>query len=288
MLPNRLYGRKHEWEEVSAGFNRTMQGTAELLLLMGDAGIGKTALIGEVAAMASARGATVIACRTDAQAQTVAYTTVSGLLAEFIQQILARPAEEVNAWRQRLTTVPAGNTALLLRTIPTLALILEQPEERHAELSDLHHLLRRNLQKFLTLIAEFAQPLVMIVDDAHEADLELESQYAGADHPWPIWVIIWACRGRSGNTKFGMFIDELSSSKGARASCCNCLLTVADTGRPAGDTFHAPDEHIGVLAQLLHTKTLGNLFLREFLQFFLVDQRLIYFLTVSSAPGAGI
>lgn len=279
LLPNRLYGKKNEWKQALDGLNRILQGASEMFILTGDAGIGKTTLLGEMEAVARDRGATVLTYRADHQAQAITYATISGLLTDFIQQLCARPAEQVKTWQSRLVGAFAGNMAPLLRTIPALTLLYDQPEERHAELTDMQHRLSVSLQKFLALIAEFEQPVVMIVDDAHHADLESLQLMRTLiqDYPWPVGIVWVYCNG-SIDEKFSAILNEASSSELSSSNLLHLSpLTVDDTCCLLQDTFHAPYKSIGELAKLLHTKTLGNpFFLREFLRS-LVDQRLIYF-----------
>lgn len=276
LLPQRLYGRARDVERLLHAFDLACGGSAQLLLLSGASGIGKTSLVGALAGPAMARGATVIASRAEeGHGQRGPYGAVISALEDFVHQVLARDAGQLSPWRSRLGLALAGTTAPLIQRIPDLAQIIDAPPDAAAEASDPKALLALALQRFVRAIAEPGHPLVIFLDDAHWADAESWQllQHAADDRERCLLVL---CAYRDDAIADDRLRDLLASVPGDQRLAL-APLGLADTGHFLADALHTAPEQVRELAALMHAKTHGNaFFLRELLRS-LYDRGLVAF-----------
>ncbi|MDQ6670742.1 MAG: AAA family ATPase, partial [Chloroflexota bacterium] len=152
----RLVGREREQAEVTDAFEAALAGSGRLLLLSGEAGIGKTRLAQELAALASRRGCLVATGRCyEAQLGVAFYYPFMEALATVYA---AAPAELREALPERWP--------YLQRLLPDIFPVAIQPTSEAAD--QLHRLLRA-VTGFLHGCAARARE-VLLLDDVQWAD----------------------------------------------------------------------------------------------------------------------
>jgi hypothetical protein len=165
----RFVGRDLELEALSAALDHTRTHGSSLHLVRGASGIGKTALVEEVARRARSRGAIVLRGRCHPQ------DALSARGLDAVVDALGRHVARAQA-AERAALVPSPEPALarmfptltdVLPTAPERALItMPGKEERQAALGALARILAR---------VAAARPLLILVDDLHWADDETGS-----------------------------------------------------------------------------------------------------------------
>ena len=266
LLPQKLYGREHDVDRLLHAFDQACSGVAQLLLISGASGIGKTSLVGELVGPATARGATFISSKAEeGHRQSGSYAAVIIALEDFVHQLLARDSRQITAWSNKLTMALSGNTAQLIRSIPDLAQIIEAPSDVASAASDPKALLTLALQGFLRAIAEPDHPLVVFLDDAQWADAESWQLVQNVTNDSALCLLV-ICAYREDGVADDRLQGILSSVPGDQHLAL-APLELADTGRFLADALHGTPEQVRELAALMHAKTNGNaFFLREFLR----------------------
>lgn len=87
-IPQKLYGRQDEIEHLMAAFKRVASGGAELLLVTGYAGIGKSSLVNEIHKPIVARRGYFVSGKFDKFKRNIPYYAVSHAFRQLIRQIL--------------------------------------------------------------------------------------------------------------------------------------------------------------------------------------------------------
>ncbi len=170
-LPQQLYGREKEIEILWQVFERVSQGLAELLLIAGYSGIGKTALVQELYKPMTAKRGNFIAGKFDQFQRNVPYSAVVSAFRNLIQQLLTTSATQLAQWQKKLKTALGPNGQVIVDIIPEIELIIgEQPVV--PTLSPVEAQTRFNLvfQNFIKIFCAAEHPLVIFLDDLQWAD----------------------------------------------------------------------------------------------------------------------
>ena len=146
-----LLEREAELEQIGGALGAAAAGAGGVIAIEGAAGIGKSSLMAEAAALAKAAGMTVLRARGGAMEREFALGVVIGLLAPVVERL----AEDE---RDRLFAGAAGLARPLFEAVPDRA---AADDRLFARFHGLHWLCAR--------LAE-ARPLALLVDDAHWAD----------------------------------------------------------------------------------------------------------------------
>ncbi len=157
MRPGELVGRRAEIDRLTELLERAAAGQPVVALVSGDAGVGKTRLVTELATLAAARGFSVLSGRCADVGGSVPYLPVADAL-------------------RNATTGPAVPVAVAraLSTRPILGRLLPDQqgdaEEEDAELTGMAQ--QRLFGAFLGMLAELSGhcPLLLVLEDLHWAD----------------------------------------------------------------------------------------------------------------------
>jgi len=170
-IPQRLYGREPEIEQMLAAFERVADGAAEVMLVSGYSGIGKSALVREVHKPIVARRGLFISGKFENYRRDVPYLAFVEAFRELVRQLLTQNADEVQTWRTRITEAVGELGQLLVDVIPEVELLIgEQSPVGEAGPAEAEQRFSAVFQNFIGVFAGEGQPLVLFVDDLQWAD----------------------------------------------------------------------------------------------------------------------
>jgi PAS domain S-box-containing protein len=311
-IPQKLYGRDQEVERLLQAFARVSGGinplknsdggldqtvypsspAAELVLISGAPGIGKTTLVQELYKPMTQQQGYLITGKYEQLQHNIPYSAIIQAFRELIRQLLSEPEAQVATWRERLLAALGDSAQVVIDVIPDLELILgKQPptiELPPAESQNRFHLI---LEKFLRVFTqptvihgvEQCHPLVIFLDDlqwADRASLHLIQQWMTVFNDQQL-LIIGAYRDNEINASHpvAQFLHDLHSSGGTIHSIALSPLGLAEVDCLIQDTLRCEPERSLPLAELILRKTAGNpFFINEFLGF-LHQEKLIDFNT---------
>src|SRR6202047_4311255 len=103
LIPEKLYGREREIDALLAAFDRVVaHGTAELVLVSGYSGIGKSSVVNELhKALVAPRGL-FASGKFDQHKRDIPYATLAQAFQSLIQLLLGKSDDELSKWRDRL------------------------------------------------------------------------------------------------------------------------------------------------------------------------------------------
>ncbi|WP_046116318.1 AAA family ATPase [Aquincola tertiaricarbonis] len=172
-LPEALVGREAERNALLAAFHRVATGaTREVVLVTGEAGVGKSSLVAELRSAVALEGGAFCVAKLDPYLRGIPHAAFGMALGPIVQQMLAGPAEQLAQWRQRLSDALGSDAAAVAELVPALRWVLaplpsapERPAEQAARR------LQNALQRFVAMLASAERPLVLFFDDLHWLDL---------------------------------------------------------------------------------------------------------------------
>ena len=128
-----MVGRDEELELLHAAFERVRQGAVELVLVTGEPGIGKSALVNELHKPIVARRGYFIAGKFDQSHRAVPYSAIIQAFQGLVRQLLAENDENLRRWKQRLLAALGPNGKIITDAIAEIELIIG-PQPRIPEL----------------------------------------------------------------------------------------------------------------------------------------------------------
>jgi DNA-binding SARP family transcriptional activator/tetratricopeptide (TPR) repeat protein len=244
-------GRGPELARLGAAWAGARAGRRRLVLVTGEAGIGKSRLAAELAALAERDGATVLLGRCDRQAG-VAYLPLRAALGPYLA---ACPAE-----RLRELVGPLGGE--LMRLWPELARRLPGlPAPTRGGPEEERYLLFEAVAGLLDAVASTG-PALLAVDDLHEADeqsLALLRHLAAATRPAALLVVL-TTRDEATRGDLAGVLADLLRAPGSE----HLALGGLDEGEIAAvaETFTGgpPSPATAALARVVRGRTGGNPF----------------------------
>lgn len=171
LIPQKLYGREAQVATLMDAFERVSTGTAELMLVSGYSGIGKSCLVYEIhKPIVGARGY-FIAGKFDQFKRNIPYGSLIQAFQELIRQILTESSEKINLWKHKILNDLGQNTRVIIDVIPELELIVgEQPEVSKLGPSESQNRFNLAFKQFIHVFTQKAHPLVLFLDDLQWAD----------------------------------------------------------------------------------------------------------------------
>ncbi|HVY26655.1 MAG TPA: AAA family ATPase [Polyangiaceae bacterium] len=264
-IPDELFGREPQMAQLHAAWDRTLAGAAaEMVLVSGYSGIGKTSLVNELREHVGARGF-FLTGKFDQRKRDIPYASFRQAFQSLVQQLLGGSEAELQQWRERLGDALGPNGQLITAIIPELEHIIgRQPAAPELAAFEARNRFHLAFQKFLGVFAAEAHPLVLFIDDLQWLDpasltlLEyLETQpgthyllFIGAYREneltpgHPLYLTLEAIR------KAGTKISPLAVGP----------LSRADIGALLSRALHVSAEAATPLADAVHEKTGGNPF----------------------------
>ena len=245
-------GRGPELARLRAAWTGARVGQRRLVLVSGEAGIGKSRLAAELAWLAERDGATVLLGRCDAWVG-VAYLPLRTALAPYLAACSAE--------RLRELVGPSGGE--LVRLWPELARRLPGlPAPTQSGPEEERYLLFEAVTGLLDAIAS-SGPVLLVVDDLHEADeqsLALLRHLADATRPAALLVVLTARDEEATRGDLAEVLADLLRAPGSERLALGgldereiALVAETFTGRPSSPAT-------ATLARVVRGRTGGNPF----------------------------
>lgn len=171
-IPQKLYGREAELAVPITALQRASIGAAELLLISGDAGVGKSVLVQEAYKGIITQGSVLISGKFELLSRSVPYSALVQAFRSIIRRLLMEPEQALVQWRNKLQNAVGHNGQVLVELIPELAQLLgPQPSAPELGPTESQNRFNRLLQKFVRVFRQPGHSLVLFLDDLQWADL---------------------------------------------------------------------------------------------------------------------
>ncbi|MEM9221342.1 MAG: AAA family ATPase [Pseudomonadota bacterium] len=270
-VPERLYGREEEVERLLEGFDRARHGRAELMLVAGYSGIGKSALVSEVHKPITRARGYFITGKFDQFQRNDPYAGLVKALRDLVRQLLTENETRLASWRKDLGDALEPNGQVILEVLPELELVIgPQPAVPELEPAEAANRFRRVVGQLLRALCDRDRTVVLFLDDlqwADSASLDLMRVVLG-DESIKRLFLIGAYRDNEVDAMHPLSIALRDIEKaGARVETLTLApLGFSDVAKLVAETVHAAGPELSALARLVLQKTQGNpLFVRQFL-----------------------
>ena len=260
-----LYGREDEITDLESALERVSQGATEMVLISGSAGVGKTALVGEIHRSIAQKNGFFISGKFDQLRHNIPYSALIQALRGLTREIQVEDKSGMERWKSRIRAALGPNGQLVTRVIPEL----EQMIGPQPPLPEMGALESRNrftavLLDFIGLFCEKTHPLVIFLDDLQWVDadtLKLVERIAQDPERKPL-LFLGAYRDNEVEADHRLTIScEVIKKTGQSVQIIPLKpLNPEDISQLLVHTCHCRPEDANPLAEVLVRKTGGNPF----------------------------
>ena len=168
-----LYGREDGIAALEAALERVSQGATEMVLVSGSAGVGKTALVGEIHQSVAQKNGFFISGKFDQLRHNIPYSALIQALRGLIREVLAEGKSGMERWKSRIRAALGPNGQLVTRVIPELErMIGPQPPLPEMGALETRNRFTAVLLDFISVFCEKTHPLVIFLDDLQWVDAD--------------------------------------------------------------------------------------------------------------------
>ncbi len=283
MIPEKLYGRDREVDTLLTAFDRVVGGgRAELVLVSGYSGIGKSAVVNELHKPLVPPHGLFASGKSDQYKPDIPHASLAQALQSLIRRLLSQNEEDLRKWQDALREALSPNGLLLVDLVPELRHVIgEQPPVPELPPQEAQRRFQIVFRRFIGVFARPEHPLALFLDDMQWLDVAtldlLEDLLTRNDLRH--LLLIGAYRDNEVDATHPL-VRKLEAIRQAGAAVQDIVLTPLsrdDLGKLLVDSLHCQLERAAPLADLIHEKTTGNPFFA--IQFIstLADDRLLKF-----------
>ena len=280
-IPQKIYGREAELESLADSFAKSIKGHPQIMLVSGEAGIGKTALVNELHLHISREKGLFAEGKFDQYNRNIPYSAIIQAFKKLLNQLLSSPGEDIKNIEKALKKALDRNGALITKILPELEkLIGVQPEIGHLNPAEETNRFFLTFINFIEGITNNEKPLVLFLDDVQWADsssLQLVEKLILSNNLRKLFIV---CAYRQNEIQkyhsFTASIGEIEKSREVGRIYLNSL-TVRDVENLIADTLCTGRERVGELSEIIYGRTKGNPFFVNEVVKDLHKNRLIFF-----------
>jgi predicted ATPase/signal transduction histidine kinase len=272
-MSSRRYGRRQETEQLLSAYQRVAEGgPPQLVLVSGSAGVGKSSLVAEIHRPVVQRRGYFIGGKYDQLTRNSPYSGILQAFKEFVETLLTESPERLAHWRTVILDAVRMNAQVLVDVLPALELVLgPQPPVATLGITETKNRYNYVFQSFMRAICAQDHPLVVFIDDLQWADAAsfqlLDVLLTDSDLSHVLFLGAYRDSEIDASHPLVAFRDGLAKQGTAMTDVRLANLPLADVQHLVADTLRRPLHEIAELAELVHTKTLGNpFFVGQFLR----------------------
>jgi PAS domain S-box-containing protein len=285
-IPQKLYGREKEVEELLEAFERVSLASVELVTVGGYSGIGKSAFVYEVLRNLTRQKGYFTSGKFDQFKRDVPLACITEAFRGLIKQLLTENQNRLLYWRERFLVALAENGQIIIDVIPELELIIgKQTPVIELGLKESAARFINTFNKFTQVFSSKEHPLVIFMDDMQWADTtslrSLQEIITNSENHH--CLIILAYRDNEVNPihPFMQMVSAIEAKipegKVKITPIRLSPLKLEDTTQLVAETLKLLPSKVKPLADLLDNKTQGNPFFLTQLLKSLLNEKLLQF-----------
>ncbi len=286
-IPEKLYGREKEKKILLQSFQNISTGKKELLLIGGNSGVGKSALISEIHKPITEKRGLFIEGKFDQFQRDIPYYGFIQAFNGLVNLLLTENSSVIQYWKDLILHAVGDLGKLLIDLVPKLEMIIgEQPVVNRLTGIEAQNRFNYVLQQFITAIAKEQHPLVLFIDDwqwADQASIDLLKSIM-TKPKGEYLLIIGAYRNNETPKRhpFSIAVSDINlnlqhSQKAYVHTFWLQSLTSEQVHHLVSDTLKGEESFVKQLANLVFEKTDGNAFFVKYFFMSLYEEGLLYF-----------
>ncbi|AFY84798.1 trifunctional serine/threonine-protein kinase/ATP-binding protein/sensor histidine kinase [Oscillatoria acuminata] len=283
-IPEKLYGREGEIAHLMGAFAEVATGSAQLMLVAGYSGIGKSALVQEVHKPILEKRGYFISGKFDQFKRNIPFAPLIKAFQDLIRyHILTESPQAVATWKKQLTAALEKQAQVIIEVIPELELLLgKQPALPELPAAESQNRFNRVFQNFIRVFANEHHPLVLFLDDLQWTDIAslklLELLLSDGDLHHLLVIGAYRDNEVSPVHPLMLMVSRLQQTQGVGINRIEVPpLNQEDVNQLVADALSCPQTRSQPISELVFQKTKGNpFFVTQFLKSLDEDHLLEY------------
>ena len=264
-ISSKLYGREIELEQMENVFHRIREGKAELVLVSGYSGVGKSSFVREFQKHMDLNGGFFVSGKFEQYRKNPPLSSLLLALNDLIAQIIMLSEEQQEYWRSIALKALGNSGKLILEIMPDLEqLIGPQPDVPPLPIAESKNRFDQVFNSFVRAFARKDHPLCIFLDDLQWLDtttrrwLETTLEDPGLSH----LLVICAYRENEVSPSHPMMLmrERLKSQEVSITEIGLKPLTLISLEQIISDSLAISLTQSAELAEIVFRKTIGNPF----------------------------
>ncbi|MGM0577937.1 MAG: AAA family ATPase, partial [Myxococcota bacterium] len=263
-VSHRLVARDRERALLLDAFGRAGDGAAEMVLVSGWSGVGKSALVEDVRGEMVEAGAAFASGKYN-QLQNIPYSALIQACRDLVRGVLGEPEERLARWQDDVQRALGSVGRAVVDVIPELEFLVgPQPALEPLPPAEASNRFQRAFQRFLQVFARPGRPLVIFLDDLHWGDgrsMELLEGLLAAPDSRHV-LVVGACRAHEVGPEHPL-LELRDTLKAGDHLLTEVRLEPLDRDSVAelvADSLSRPRADVSDLVNLVYARTRGNPF----------------------------
>lgn len=266
-IPQRLYGREKELEDLKKTFEDMETAKLRLLLVSGFSGIGKTSVIREMSKVIINQGGYFVSGKFNQLERNIPYSGIVLAFRDLIRNVISE-YRSIDGLKDRLIEALGTNGKIVVDLIPELKEIIgEQPEVSKLNPVEEKNRFQMVFRDFIKVFAAKEHPLVIFLDDLQWCDFSTTDFLKDMITSIEInnLLIIGAYRDNeiSEGHPLLLMVNEVKNILGSKDFLNQIYLeplTEQAVNQIVADTLNCPNTDTYALTSCIYRKTKGNPF----------------------------
>ncbi|MEM9541498.1 MAG: AAA family ATPase [Cyanobacteria bacterium P01_E01_bin.42] len=271
LIPEKLYGREKEVQALLDAFERVAsppneeKARAEMMLVAGYSGIGKTAVVNEVHKPITRAQGYFIKGKFDQFNRNIPFSAFVQAFRSLMGQLLGESDAQLQQWKEKIIKAVGQSGQVLVEVIPELERIIgKQPPVPELEGTAAQNRFNLLFEKFIAIFTTQEHPLTLFLDDlqwADSASLNLLKVLIGGERSGYL-LLLGAYRDNEVFPAHPLMLTlgELEKQKTTISTITLSPLSVAHINELVAETLSCSRELAKPLTDLIYQKTEGNPF----------------------------
>lgn len=264
-ISSKIYGRDAELKEMEKIFHRVQAHKAELVLVSGYSGIGKSSFVREFQKQIDLEGGFFIAGKFEQYKKNPPLSSLLLALNDLISQILMRSEEQRDYWRGIAMQALGNSGQLIVEIMPDLELLIgPQPEVPILPIAESKNRFDQVFNSFIRAFAREDHPICIFLDDLQWLDTTTRRWLEATLEDQALKHLMIICAYRENEVSpahpLMQMLDRLRSQEVITTVIELKPLDQASVEQIVSDSLSIPVLQSTDLAEIVFRKTLGNPF----------------------------
>jgi predicted ATPase/signal transduction histidine kinase len=265
IIPEKLYGRESEVFSLLEAFERVSAGSAEMMLVAGFSGIGKTAVVNEVHKPIVRQRGYFIKGKFDQFQRNLPFSAFVQAFRDLMGQLLSETDTKVEQWKLEILAALGDSAQAIVEVIPELERIIgQQPPVPELSGSAAQNRFNLLFEKFIQVFTTKEHSLVIFLDDLQWADLAslnlIKLLISATDNGYLLLIGAYRDNEVFSAHPLMLTLAEIQKAEAKVNTITLAPLAQADLNCLVADTLACSTELARPLTELVYQKTQGNPF----------------------------